>query len=118
MKATYTVVMTALLAPLLAMSATAGATAPPVYPGAVTTSRPAGVALKAPPASSKTYSTPDGFAKVKTWYKAHLRGAQEIAQPGMENREDAFLVGRGGSAMVVMVQRYKARTYIIIGPPM
>jgi len=113
----YTVSMTTLLALLFAISATAAATAPPVYPGAVATSRPAGVALKAPPMSSKTYVTRDGFTKVKTWYKAHLRGAQEIAQPGMEKTEDAFLVGSGRSAMVVLVQSYKGKTYIVIGPP-
>jgi len=117
MKAIYTVSMTALLALLFAMTATAGSTAPPVYPGALATIRPAAVALKAPPASSKTYVTRDSFAKVKTWYKGHLRGAQEISQPGMEKTEDAFLIGSGASAMVALVQRYKGKTYIVIGPP-
>ncbi|HEV3152654.1 MAG TPA: hypothetical protein VGZ02_02505 [Candidatus Baltobacteraceae bacterium] len=119
MRAVCAVGIAALL-PLLAsaMTARAGATAPPLFPGAVATARPAGVGFKAPPSSSKTYVTPDGFSKVKAWYKAHLPGAQEIAQPGMEKTEDAFLVGHGASGMVVMVQSYKGKTYIIIGPPM
>jgi hypothetical protein len=41
-----------------------------------------------------------------------------MAQPGMEKTEDAFLVGSGASGMVVMVQSYKGKTWIIIGPPM
>jgi hypothetical protein len=95
----------------------AAATAPPVYPGATATTRPAGVAMKAPPSQAKTYVTPDGFAKVKAWYQAHLKGAQEMQQPGMEKTEDAFLVGSAASGMVVLVQSYKGKTYIVIGPP-
>ncbi|HYL27468.1 MAG TPA: hypothetical protein VEW74_06495 [Candidatus Nitrosotalea sp.] len=90
---------------------------PPVYPGAVATTRPAGVGLKAPPASAKTYVTVDAFAKVKAWYKSHLTGATEMQQPGMEKTEDAFLVGQGASGMVVMVQSHQGKTYIVIGPP-
>ncbi|HZY95765.1 MAG TPA: hypothetical protein VFE35_01550 [Candidatus Cybelea sp.] len=117
------VILTAFLAVFFAtawgpLPATAGGTAPPVYPGAVASARPAGVGLKAPPANAKTYVTSDDFAKVKAWYKAHLKGAQEMAQPGMEKTEDAFLVGSGASGMVVMVQSYKGKTWIIIGPPM
>jgi hypothetical protein len=112
-------ILAAFLATALgALPATAGATAPPVYPGAVATTRPAGVGMKAPPASSKTYVTSDSFAKVKAWYQSHLKGVQEMAQPGMEKTEDAFLVGQGASGMVVMVQSYKGKTYIVIGPPM
>jgi hypothetical protein len=96
----------------------AAATPPPVYPGAVATTRPAGVAMKAPPAQSKTYVTPDSFAKVKSWYQAHLKGAPEVQQPGMEKTEDAFLVGTAQSGNVVLVQSYKGKTYIVIGPPM
>ncbi len=89
----------------------------PVYPGAVAAARPAGVGLKAPPPKAKTYVTSDSFAKVKAWYKAQLKGAQELAQPGMEKTEDAFLIGSAGSGMVVMVQSYHGKTWIIIGPP-
>ena len=92
--------------------------APPVYPGAVPGVRPEGVGMKAPPPQVKAYSTADDFATVKAWYQAHLTGASEMAQPGMEKTEDAFLVGRGPSATVVMVQSLKGKTWILIGPPM
>jgi hypothetical protein len=95
----------------------AAASAPPVYPGAVATTRPAGVGMKAPPASAKTYVTADSFTKVKAWYQAHLKGAQEMQQPGMEKTEDAFLVGTAASGMVVLVQSHQGKTYIVIGPP-
>jgi hypothetical protein len=103
--------------PLLA-KAGGTAAAPPVYPGAVAATRPAGVGLKAPPPQAKTYVTSDDFSKVKAWYRAHLKGAQEMGQPGMEKTEDAFLVGNGPSGMVVMIQSYKGKTWIVIGPPM
>lgn len=96
----------------------AAASAPPVYPGAVAATRPAGVGMKAPPAQAKTYVTADSFAKVKAWYQEHLKGAQEVQQSGMEKTEDAFLVGNAESGMVVLVQSYKGKTYIVIGPPM
>jgi hypothetical protein len=90
----------------------------PVYPGAVAAARPAGVGLKkAPPAQAKTYVTSDGFAKVKAWYQAHLRSAQEMQQGGMEKFEDAFLVGSVDSGKVVMVESYQGKTWIVIGPP-
>ena len=98
-----------------AMASTAAAV--PVYPGAVASARPAGVGLGAPPPSAKTYVTSDNFAKVKAWYRAHLKGAQELAQPGMEKTEDAFLVGRAKSGLVIMVQSYQGKTWIIVGPP-
>ena len=90
----------------------------PVYPGAVPGDRPTGVGFKAPPPQSKTYVTSDDFAKVKAWYKAQLNGAQELAQPGMEKTEDAFLIGHGASGTVVMIQSYEGKTWIVIGPPM
>jgi hypothetical protein len=105
--------------PLVALAAGATTTAPPVYPGAVASARPAGVGLeKAPPPQAKTYVTADNFAAVKAWYKAHLENAQELQQPGMEASEDAFLVGDASSGMVVMIQSYEGKTWIIIGPPM
>ncbi len=94
-----------------------GAAGLPVYPGAVASERPAGVGFKAPPAQAKTYVTADDFASVRSWYRAHLPGAQEVVQPGMEKSEDAFLVGQGSGGMVVLVQRYQGKTWIVIGPP-
>ena len=114
-------IVTVILAAILAIAINpiaAVASAPPVYPGAVATTRPAGVGMKAPPASAKTYVTADSFAKVKAWYQAHLKGAQEAQQPGMEKTEDAFLVGTAASGMVVLVQSHQGKTYIVIGPPM
>lgn len=108
----------ALATTALPVPATAGSTAPPVYPGAVAATRPAGVGMKAPPASAKTYVTSDSFAKVKAWYQGHLENAQEMQQPGMEKTEDAFLVGQGASGMVVLVQSHDGKTYIVIGPPL
>lgn len=114
-------IVTMILAAVLAVAINpiaAAASAPPVYPGAVATTRPAGVAMKAPPAQAKTYVTADSFTKVKAWYQAHLKGATEAQQPGMEKTEDAFLVGSAANGMVVLVQSYKGKTYIVIGPPM
>ena len=90
----------------------------PVYPGAVETARPAGVGLKTPPPQAKTYATTDSFAKVQAWYRSQLDGAQELQQPGMEKIEDAFLLGSGQSATVVLIQQYDGKTWIVIGPPM
>jgi len=106
-------------APAPAAAGAGGASGtPPIYPGAVPGTRPEGVGIKAPPKQVKAYSTADGFATVKAWYKAHLKGAPEMAQPGMEKSEDAFLVGRGPSGAVVMIQSFKGKTWILIGPPM
>jgi len=115
--------LTAALAALIAgglepLLASAGGAAPPIYPGAVPATRPSGVAFKTPPAQAKTYVTEDSFAKVKAWYQAHLKGAPELQQPGMQKTEDAFLVGKAASGMVVMVQSYEGKTWIVIGPPM
>ena len=117
-------ILTAVLAVSVAIVSTpqraaAGSTAaPPVYPGAVATARPEGVGLKAPPPQAKTYVTSDDFTKVRAWYQAHLEGAQEVQQPGMEKTEDAFLVGSANAGTVVMVQSYEGKTWIVIGPPL
>lgn len=110
---------------MLAASLATGASLPagaastvPVYPGATASARPAGVGFKTPPPSAKTYVTPDAFTKVKGWYQAHLKGAQEMQQAGMERSEDAFLVGNVGSGVVVMVESYNGKTWIVIGPPL
>jgi hypothetical protein len=113
--AAFTAMIASGIEPLLA---SAGATGPPIYPGAVPATRPSGVAFKAPPSQAKTYVTEDSFAKVKSWYQAHLKGAPELQQPGMQKTEDAFLVGKADSGMVVMVESYKGKTWIVIGPPM
>ena len=120
MRATILAFLTSIVAlAAVSLQATAsGTTAAPVYPGAVASTRPAGVGVKAPPHNAKTYVTSDSFAKVKAWYQQHLKGAPEMARPGMEKTEDAFLVGRGASGAVVMVQSYKGKTWIVIGPPM
>jgi hypothetical protein len=104
-------VFAALAAPAFAASA------PPVYPGAAVTTAPKGLGQKPLPAKVKVYVTSDGFAKVKAWYQAHLKGVPDMAQPGMEKTEDAFLMGQGPSATVVMVQSLNGKTYIAIGPP-
>jgi len=101
---------------LLTGTAVAGAVNPPVYPGATAAARPAAVGLKTPPASSKTYATSDDYAKVEAWYRAHLNGAMEVHQPGMEKSQAAFLVGNEANGKVVFLQRYNGKTWIIIGP--
>ena len=57
------------------------------------------------------------LATVKAWYQAHLKGASELQQPGMEKTEDAFLVGTAGNGVVIMIQSFKGKTWILIGPP-
>lgn len=118
-------ILSALLAMFLAaglnpLAVRAGESAAlPLYPGAVSSARPAGVGLKTPPPpQARTYVTPDSFTKVKAWYRAHLNGAQEVQQAGMEKYEDAFLVGNFQSGMVAMIEGYKNKTWIIIGPTM
>lgn len=112
--------MRTLICSVLLLLATAPAfaagTNPPVYPGATAAARPAGVGLKTPPASAKTYATSDDFAKVEAWYKTHLNGAPEVHQPGMEKTEGAFLVGDASNGKIVFIQSYKGKTWIIIGP--
>ncbi|MEO6834737.1 MAG: hypothetical protein ABI231_02360 [Candidatus Tumulicola sp.] len=99
------------------MAASGPTGAPPVYPGAAPGTRPAGLGEKAPPATAKVYYTADDFAKVKAWYKSKLNGAPEIAQPGKEKTEDAFLVGQGKTGMVVMIQSLNGKTWITIASP-
>jgi pimeloyl-ACP methyl ester carboxylesterase len=96
----------------------AASPAPPIYPGAAPAALPSGVALKQPPKQVKAYYTSDGFAAVKAWYRAHLNNATEVQQPGMQQSEDAFLVGQGATAQAILLRRVKGKTWIVIGPPM
>ncbi|HTA37447.1 MAG TPA: hypothetical protein VK760_00140, partial [Candidatus Acidoferrales bacterium] len=91
------------------------AAAPPVYPGAVMGPRPKGVADGAP-STVKAYLTPDGMVTVRTWYKAHLKGASEIGPPDNAKDKDVFLVGQGPSGQVVMLQTVGGKTWVVIGP--
>ncbi|HZY98807.1 MAG TPA: hypothetical protein VFE36_04470 [Candidatus Baltobacteraceae bacterium] len=90
----------------------------PIYPGADVSSNPGGLGMKTLPASAKIYVTSDEFAKVQTWYRGQLNGAPEMAQPGKEKTMDAFMVGHGPSAMVVMIQSLHGDTFIVVAPPM
>jgi hypothetical protein len=103
--------------PVATATAAADNAAAPIYPGAVPGVRPEGVGFNTPPPQVKTYSTSDDFATVRAWYRAHLKGASEVVQPGMDKTEDAFLVGKGASAVAVLIQTFKGRTWILIGPP-
>ncbi len=98
-------------------AASAASTAPPVYPDAVPGNLPKGVALKTPPPQVKAFVTSASFATVKAWYQAHLADKTEMQQPGMEKTEDAFLIGEGAHALVVMIRSFQGRTWILIGPP-
>jgi len=101
----------------VSVSACLASTIVPVYPGAVPGTRPEGVGLKIPPPEVKAYVTSADFATVKAWYQAQLKGATELQQPGMEKTEDAFLVGTAENGVVVMMQSFKGKTWILIGPP-
>ncbi len=96
--------------------ADAGAAAAPVYPGAAMEPRPKGVADGAP-STVKAYLTPDGMVTVRTWYKAHLKGASEMGAPDNDKNKDVFLVGQGATGQVVMLQSVGGKTWVIIGPP-
>jgi hypothetical protein len=109
--------LTTVLLAVFVSGVAAASTAPPVYPGAIQGALPSGVALKQPPKQTKAYYTSDSFATVKAWYRAHLNNAPEMQQPGMQS-EDAFLVGQGASAEVIMIRSVKGKTWIVIGPPM
>lgn len=110
------ILCTMLLAGLLGTVASA-AGAPPIYPGAKPAAAPAGLGEKPLPKSAKVYVTSDGFTKVRGWYREQLKGTPEMAQPGKEDSMDAFLMGSGPSAMVLMVQSLQGKTWIVIAPP-
>jgi hypothetical protein len=118
MRTLLSTLLLAFLASATLPAAAGGVAAPPVYPGAVRGSVPNGVALKTPPSQVRAYSTSASFATVKAWYRAQLKGASEMQQPGMQQSEDAFLVGQGATAEVVMIRSFQGKTWILIGPPM
>jgi len=97
-------------------TAPAGADAPaPIYPGALLTPRPKGIADGAP-LEAKAYVTADGFTKVTAWYRANLKGAPELGAPDNAKNKDVFLLGHGASGSVVMIQSVGGKTWIITGP--
>ena len=93
-------------------TAPANGAAPPVYPGAVESKRPDGVADSASPIA-KAYTTTDDFAKVRAWYRNALTDANEM---GDTATEASFLMPGGKSGMVVTVQASGGKTWIVIGP--
>jgi hypothetical protein len=108
--------MVLLLATTASVSTDAAA-APPVFPGAKPAAAPAGLGEKPLPKSARVYVTDAEFATVRAWYRNALKGVSEIAQPGKENTMDAFLLGSGPSARVLMIQRLDGKTWIAIAPP-
>lgn len=116
MRLTLTTLLLSILTSL-SVSASLAFVTVPVYPGAVPGTRPQGVGLKTPPSQVKAYFTLANFVTVKAWYQAHLKGAPELQQPGMEKTEDAFLVGTAENGVVVMIQSFNGKTWILIGPP-
>ena len=100
------------------VAASGGSGAPPLYPGATPAHAPAGLGEKALPVTAKVYTTSDGFAKVKAWYKSKLNGAPEMSQPGKEATQDAFLLRHAKTAMVVLIQSVNGKTWIAIARPL
>jgi len=114
---TMPAVLTNLSTVLLAVVVAGTSPAPPVYPGATLSAAPAGLGEKPLPKSAKVYVTPDDFSKVRSWYREKLQGVPELAQPGKEDSMDAFLLGQGPSATVLMIERLDGKTWLVIGPP-
>ncbi|MBV9148591.1 MAG: hypothetical protein JO024_01900 [Candidatus Eremiobacteraeota bacterium] len=105
-------------APPAPVAASSASGAPPLYPGAAPAHALASLGEKALPVTAKVYTTSDGFAKVKAWYKSKLNGAPEMSQPGKEATQDAFLLGHAKTAMVVLIQSVNGKTWIAIARPM
>jgi len=105
-------------APPAPVAASSASGAPPLYPGAAPAHAPASLGEKALPVTAKVYTTSDGFAKVKAWYKSKLNGAPEMSQPGKEATQDAFLLRHAKTAMVVLIQSVNGKTWIAIARPM
>jgi hypothetical protein len=104
----------ALLAVFCLASTPSNGTAPPVYPGATLSKKPALVAASSSP-HAKAYVSTDGLAKVIAWYKSALPDADEMSDPS-DKTTDVFMVHGGTSGMVVVVQAYGGKTWIVIGP--
>jgi hypothetical protein len=84
-----------------------------MYPGAAAAARPKGVADGAPP-SAKAYATSDDFGKVRTWYQTNMKGVPELG--ANDKTKDVFLLGKGKTASVLMLQTASGKTWIITGP--
>lgn len=97
-----------------ATNAPADGNAPPVYPGAMLSKKPELVAASSSP-HAKAYVSPDDLAKVIAWYKAQLPNADEMSDPN-DKTTDVFMMPDHKSGMVVVVQAYEGKTWIVIGP--
>jgi hypothetical protein len=97
-----------------ATNAPGDGTTPPVYPGAALSIKPEMVAASSQP-SAKAYVSGDALAKVIAWYKSALPDASEMSDPG-DKTTDVFMIPGGKSGMVVVVQAYGGKTWIVIGP--
>jgi hypothetical protein len=104
----------ALLAIFFLASAASDAAAPPVYPGATLSKKPELVAASSSP-HAKAYVSSDGLAKVIAWYKSALPNANEMSDPN-DKTTDVFMIPGGKTGMVVVVQTYGGKTWIVIGP--
>jgi predicted lipid-binding transport protein (Tim44 family) len=100
-------------APAASDSGAATVTVAPIYPGAAEGARPKGVADGAPP-SAKAYSTSDDLGKVRAWYQSNMKGVPELG--ANEKAKDLFLLGKGKTASVLMLQTAGGKTWIITGP--
>jgi hypothetical protein len=87
---------------------------PPVYPGATLGKKPEMVAASSSP-HAKAYVTRDGLAKVIAWYKSALPNADEMNDPN-DKTTDVFMVPGGKTGMVVVIEAYEGKTWMVIGP--
>jgi hypothetical protein len=108
-----TLILALVAAFCLAIAPSDGA-APPVYPGATLSKKPEFVAASSSP-HAKAYVSPDSLAKVIAWYKSALPNADEMSDPN-DKTTDVFMIHGGKSGMVVVVQAYGGKTWIVIGP--
>jgi hypothetical protein len=104
----------ALLVAFMLASAPSYAAAPPVYPGATLAKKPELVAASSSP-HAKAYVTGDGLAKVIAWYKSAAPDADEMSDPN-DKTTDVFMLHGGSPGMVVVLQAYGGKTWIVIGP--
>ena len=115
MRPTASLILTLLVAfwiPAYSSASTNGIPVP-VYPGAKLSAKPEMVAASSSP-HAKAYVSPDGLAKVIAWYKSALPDAHEMSDPN-DKTTDVFMIP-GKAGMVVVVEAYEGRTWIVIGP--